>query len=126
MASRLKLNGTVINKCWQIRQGPVVVIILLYALTTISIATNWSNFDSQFIKNGQNFWTVYTMINPLAIFLVESVTSSMSTIITDLYMVCAIQWELYISAHHYSNSRFGAAGWSGDSAGPLFYFHYFS
>ncbi|SJL18465.1 uncharacterized protein ARMOST_22054 [Armillaria ostoyae] len=96
MASKLKLNGTVINKCWPIRRGLVVVIILLHALITISFAANWSLLRSPFIEHGQNFWTVFSTFNngTIAIFVVGGITSSLSTIITDSYMIwcCWMVW----------------------------------
>ncbi len=82
---------TVINKCWQIQQGLVVVIILLHGLTTINFASQWSYIHSAFIENGKSFWTVYlkfTSPTP-STFLVGGIASAMSTITTDLYMVCA-------------------------------------
>ncbi len=127
MTSKLKLNGTVINKCWQIRWGLVVVIILLHGLTTISFAAEWSYVHSAFIGNGKSFWTEYLTLNnkALATMMAGNIASSMSTIITDSYMVCVTQWELSTSAHHHLDSRFSAAGWFGDSAGSLFCFQYF-
>ncbi len=90
MISKPKLNGTVINKCWQIRRGPVVVIILLHGLITINFAANWSSMHSVFIGNGKNFWTVFLTLGGLTqADLVANITSVMSTIITDLYMVHA-------------------------------------
>ncbi len=82
---------TVINKCWQIQQGLVVVIILLHGLTTISFAANWSYIHSAFIENGKSFWTVHLKLySPTqSVFLVGGIASTMSTITTDLYMVCA-------------------------------------
>ncbi|KAK0217332.1 hypothetical protein EDD85DRAFT_961977 [Armillaria nabsnona] len=85
-----------INKCWQIRQGLVVVIILLHGLTTISFAANWSYVHSAFIGNGKSFWTVDLKLNSptQSVFLVGGIASTMSTITTDLYMIwcCWIVW----------------------------------
>ncbi|PBK94904.1 hypothetical protein ARMGADRAFT_1097928, partial [Armillaria gallica] len=88
MTSKLKLNGTVINKCWKIRRGLIVVIILLHGLTTINLAATWSYICSVFIKNEKNFWTAHLRLNSGAVptVLAEAIASSMSTIITDLYM----------------------------------------
>ncbi len=118
---------SVINKCWQIRQGLVVVIILLHGLTTINFAVNWSYVPSAFIENGKSFWTVYLKLSSptQSAYLVGGIASAMSTITTDLYMVCATWWELSTWAHHCSDCRFGAAAWFGDSTGLLFYFQYF-
>ncbi|SJK98303.1 uncharacterized protein ARMOST_01568 [Armillaria ostoyae] len=94
------LWNILINKCWQIRRALVVVIILLYALITISFAANWSFMPSAFIENGQNLWTVYLRLNnlngsqTLSVYLAAGIISSMSTIITDLYMIwcCWMVW----------------------------------
>ncbi|SJL18460.1 uncharacterized protein ARMOST_22049 [Armillaria ostoyae] len=85
-----------INKCWLIRRALVVVIILLYALITIDFAAAWSMLHSVFIENGQSFWTVYLKLDneASAPFLVGGITSSMSTILTDLYIIwcCWMVW----------------------------------
>ncbi len=84
------MNGLVINKCWPIRRTLVVIIILLHALISISFAANWSYIHSAFIDNGQSFWTVYSKISaPQAASWEMGVAASMSTILADLYMVCA-------------------------------------
>ncbi|PBK81508.1 hypothetical protein ARMGADRAFT_1039300 [Armillaria gallica] len=81
-----------INKCWPIRQVMVVVVILLYALITVDFATNMSYTCPAFIDNGNSFWTVYLKLSgkAQAAFWVESITASMSTIITDLYMLIIV------------------------------------
>ncbi|KAK0219909.1 hypothetical protein IW262DRAFT_1554220 [Armillaria fumosa] len=85
-----------INKCWQIRQALVVVIILLHGLATIDFAANWSFVHSGFIENGKSFWTAYLTFDTggQAIMLLEGIASSMSTIITDLYIIwcCWMVW----------------------------------
>ncbi|SJL18453.1 uncharacterized protein ARMOST_22042 [Armillaria ostoyae] len=84
------------NKCWQIRCVLVVVIILLHALITISFAADWSFVCSAFVKKGKGFWTAYLDLDDegQAAFLAQSITASMSTIITDLYMIwcCWMVW----------------------------------
>ncbi len=69
----------------------VFVIIFLYALITISFAANWSCVRSAFIENGTNFWTVTSMLSGTgqAVSLEAGITASISTILADLYMVCA-------------------------------------
>ncbi|PBK94907.1 hypothetical protein ARMGADRAFT_1029252 [Armillaria gallica] len=85
-----------INKCWQIRRGLVVVIILLYDLTTINFAANWSYVHSVFIENGKSFWAVNLKLNSptQSAILVEAIAATMSTIITDLYIIwcCWMVW----------------------------------
>ncbi len=81
----------VINNCWPIRRAPVVIIILLYTLIAIDFAGNWSMICSAFIKNEQNFWTVYlSLTNTHAATWVVDIAASISTILADLYMVCVI------------------------------------
>ncbi|KAK0467402.1 hypothetical protein IW261DRAFT_1598239 [Armillaria novae-zelandiae] len=85
-----------INQCWQIRRALVVVIILLYSLTTIDFAVNWSLVHFAFIQNGKSFWTAFWEFNcgGQAIMVIEGIVSSISTIITDLYMIwcCWMVW----------------------------------
>ncbi len=68
-----------------------MVIILLHGLTTIDFAANWLYIHSAFIENGKSFWTVYLILNSStqSANLVGGIASAMSTITTDLYMVCA-------------------------------------
>ncbi|PBK58407.1 hypothetical protein ARMSODRAFT_1091220 [Armillaria solidipes] len=85
-----------INKCWPIRRAMVFAIILLHALITINFAANWSFLQSAFIENGQNFWTVALRLNSSteAVYWETGITSSMSAMITDLYMIwcCWMVW----------------------------------
>ncbi|KAK0212059.1 hypothetical protein IW262DRAFT_1301503 [Armillaria fumosa] len=96
MASKLKLNGTVINKCWQIQRALVIVVILLYSLTTINFSANWSFVHFAFTENEKSFWTAYLAFynGGQAILVVECIASTISTIITDLYMIwcCWMVW----------------------------------
>ncbi len=89
--TQAEINDIAINKCWDIRRALVVVIILLHALITINFGANWSYTHSGFIENGQSFWTVYLDLDSTKATYYESfITGSISTIVTDLYMVCAI------------------------------------
>ncbi|PBK79644.1 hypothetical protein ARMGADRAFT_1040649 [Armillaria gallica] len=86
-----------INKCWPIRRAMVIVIILLHALITISFAVEWSFLRSEFVENGRSFWTVYLRLGKgpaQSVFLAGGIASSISTILTDLYMIwcCWIVW----------------------------------
>ncbi|KAK0467400.1 hypothetical protein IW261DRAFT_1426629 [Armillaria novae-zelandiae] len=85
-----------INQCWQIRRALVVVIILLYSLTTIDFAANWTWMHFAFIQNGKSFWTAFLKFynETQAMLVVEGITSSISTIIADLYIIwcCWIVW----------------------------------
>ncbi|PBK73564.1 hypothetical protein ARMSODRAFT_639098 [Armillaria solidipes] len=76
------------NKCWPIRRALIVIIIVLYALTTINFAATWSYIQRAFIDNGQSFWTESLKLNVAqAAYLETGITSSMSTVLADLYMV---------------------------------------
>ncbi|SJL11382.1 uncharacterized protein ARMOST_14785 [Armillaria ostoyae] len=85
-----------INKCWWIRRALVVIIILIHGLTTIGFAANWSYMHTVFIENGKSFWTAYlTLTNGAqAAVLTADITSTMSTITADLYMIwcCWMVW----------------------------------
>ncbi|PBK81483.1 hypothetical protein ARMGADRAFT_1171383 [Armillaria gallica] len=83
------------NKCWPIRRAMVVVIILLHALITINFATTWSRIHSSFIKHGQTFSAIYLGLNNSHAASWEiGIPASMSSIITDLYMIwcCWMVW----------------------------------
>ncbi|PBK95004.1 hypothetical protein ARMGADRAFT_73636 [Armillaria gallica] len=84
-----------IDKRWPLRRALVVVIILLYVLITISFAVGWSSMHSAFIGNGQSFRTVYLKLNGMRAFYLETgITASVSTSLTDLYMIwcCWVVW----------------------------------
>ncbi|KAK0225569.1 hypothetical protein IW262DRAFT_696055 [Armillaria fumosa] len=84
-----------INKCWPIRRALIVVVIVLYALTTINFAATWLYIQRAFIDNGQSFWTEYLKLAVAqAAYLETGITSSMSTVLADLYMIwcCWMVW----------------------------------
>ncbi|KAK0454017.1 uncharacterized protein EV420DRAFT_1696541 [Desarmillaria tabescens] len=78
-----------INKRWPIKQALVIIIVLLYALITINAVANWSFICSAFIKNGRSFWTIFSKFNGVnqAAYLEMGITASMSTILTDSYIL---------------------------------------
>ncbi len=92
-----EIKGTVINKCWPIRRAMVTVIIFLHALITVGFAANWSRTSSAFIDNGKDFWTVNLQLTSVAqaTSLEVSIAASVSTILTDIYMVCATLGDLH-------------------------------
>ncbi|KAK0454033.1 uncharacterized protein EV420DRAFT_616255 [Desarmillaria tabescens] len=85
-----------INKHWPIRRAMIVVIILLYILTTISFSANWSAIRSAFIENGQSFWTIYMNLTvpAQAVSLEMGITASIGTVFADLYIIwwCWVIW----------------------------------
>ncbi len=91
----------VINKCWPIRRGVVVVIILLYALIAVNFAVNWSYMRFAFVEDGQNFWAVSSDLDSATqtIYWETGISASVSTSLADLYMVCVIPLGIiYISS----------------------------
>ncbi|PBK86154.1 hypothetical protein ARMGADRAFT_1035872 [Armillaria gallica] len=90
-----EVNSTVIDKCLPLRQALVVVIILLYVLITIGFAVGWSSMHSAFIGNGQSLRIIYLKLNDMQAFYLErGITASISTSLTDLYMIwcCWVVW----------------------------------
>ncbi len=87
--AKAELIGLVINKRWPIRRAMVIVIILLHALITINFAAEWSFVHSAFIENGKSVQAVSLKLRHVAqaAFLAQGIAASISTIITDLYMV---------------------------------------
>ncbi|KAK0192219.1 hypothetical protein F5146DRAFT_1135975 [Armillaria mellea] len=87
-----------INKCSPIRRVLVVFTILLHTLITINFAGNWLLIHFAFIKHGQNFWTIFLtfQVDSLSIpaYWVMAITGSISTILTDLYIIwcCWMVW----------------------------------
>ncbi|KAK0238237.1 hypothetical protein EDD85DRAFT_952426 [Armillaria nabsnona] len=82
-----------INKCWQIRRA--LVVIILHILITISFVAEWSHVHSAFIEHGQSFWTAYLILaNGAQATTIAGIAASMSTIITDIYMIwcCWMVW----------------------------------
>ncbi|KAK0192546.1 hypothetical protein F5146DRAFT_507403 [Armillaria mellea] len=84
------------NGYWPIRRALVIVIIVLYALVTISVAANWAYVHSAFIDNGQSFWTVYLKLatGGQATYWEMDVSAWLSTILTDSYAIwcCWMVW----------------------------------
>ncbi|KAK0183712.1 hypothetical protein F5146DRAFT_620543 [Armillaria mellea] len=85
-----------INKCSPIRRVLVVVIILLHTLITINFAGKllWIHFG--FVKNGQNFSTVFLTLGDSlpAVYWMMEIAASISTVLTDLYIIwcCWMIW----------------------------------
>ncbi|KAK0446410.1 uncharacterized protein EV420DRAFT_1648086 [Desarmillaria tabescens] len=85
-----------INKRWPIRRALVVIIILLYAFTTINFAVSWSLIYSAFIRNGQSFWTAFSKLNGVdqVAYWEMGIAASMSTLLADSYIIwcCWMVW----------------------------------
>ncbi len=82
----------------------VVVIIVLYALITVNFVASWSHISTAFILNGQSFWTVYLGFfgEAQTASWEEGIAAAMSTILTDLYMVCETLLGIHISSPFFS------------------------
>ncbi|PBK87354.1 hypothetical protein ARMGADRAFT_1085758 [Armillaria gallica] len=85
-----------VNKSRLIRRSTVVMIILLYTLTTINFAFSWSYIHLAFIEHGQSFRTVYSRLTgpAQAFFWGNGITSALGTILADLYIIwcCWMVW----------------------------------
>ncbi|KAK0236626.1 hypothetical protein EDD85DRAFT_1023459 [Armillaria nabsnona] len=85
-----------VNKSRLIRRSTVVMIILLYTLTTINFAFSWSYIHLAFIENGKTFRTVYSRLTgpAQAFFWGNGITSAFGTILADLYIIwcCWMVW----------------------------------
>ncbi|SJL11346.1 uncharacterized protein ARMOST_14749 [Armillaria ostoyae] len=85
-----------IKKSSPTRRALAVFIIFLHVLITIGFAAEWSHTSSAFIDNGQNFWTVFLRLTDAVqtASLEVSIAASMSTVLTDLYMIwcCWMVW----------------------------------
>lgn len=71
----------------------VFVILCLYIIDTLTFAYGWSFYQSGFIDNGQNFWTVFLAFYSITPRYERSgwvlaVSSAISTLIADTSMVC--------------------------------------
>ncbi|SJL08640.1 uncharacterized protein ARMOST_12007 [Armillaria ostoyae] len=83
-----------VNTCqWPIRRSTIIIIILLYALTTFNFAVTWSYIRSAFIKNGQSFRTVYSRLNG-PVFWETCITATLGTILADSHIIwcCWMIW----------------------------------
>ncbi|KAK0480807.1 hypothetical protein IW261DRAFT_1607398 [Armillaria novae-zelandiae] len=84
------------NKCWPIRRAMIILIILLYALTTISFAIEWFIICFAFIENGETFWNVlFVLVDGTSkAVILKGITGTMSSILTDSYMIwcCWMVW----------------------------------
>ncbi len=71
------------------RQSKVFMVIMLYNLTTLNFAFNWSCRTSAFIGNGQKFTTIYQeLIKPIPVDPFGTrITATICTIISNTHMV---------------------------------------
>ncbi|KAG7451954.1 uncharacterized protein BT62DRAFT_1031428 [Guyanagaster necrorhizus] len=85
------------NKSWSIGwQAMVIIIILLYVMTTFNISTNWLYLHSTFV-NEQNFWTKslsYIHATSGNLTVGTDTTGTLCTILTDTAMIwcCWVVW----------------------------------
>ncbi len=71
------------------RQSKVFMVIMLYNLTTLNFAFNWSSRTSAFTGSGQKFTTVYQeLIKPVPVDPFGTrITASICNIISNSHMV---------------------------------------
>ncbi|KAK0466025.1 uncharacterized protein EV420DRAFT_1636594 [Desarmillaria tabescens] len=87
-----------VNKSRPIGNVMIMAIILIYTLTSIGFALNWSLVHSAFITvtNRQNFWTVYLKLNDVSdkVVLSMGITGILCTILADSIMIwrCWVIW----------------------------------
>ncbi|KAK0238214.1 hypothetical protein EDD85DRAFT_952383 [Armillaria nabsnona] len=79
------------------RQSKVFMVIMLYNLTTLNFAFNWSCRTSAFTGSGQKFTTVYQeLIKPIPVDPFGTrITASICTIISNSHMIwcCWVVWQ---------------------------------
>ncbi|KAK0465881.1 uncharacterized protein EV420DRAFT_798892 [Desarmillaria tabescens] len=88
------------NKSRPIKQALTIIIALLYIITTVDLAFDWSVVRSVFIDHGQSFWTMFLFYTQPDswISLVTGITSTVATILADItiiwrcWIVCSQQW----------------------------------
>ncbi|KAG7451925.1 uncharacterized protein BT62DRAFT_271728 [Guyanagaster necrorhizus] len=74
----------------------IIVILLLYILTSIGFSFDWPFVHSAFIANGQNFWTIYLRLSDPKAKAVLSIgtTGILCTVLADSVIIwrCWIIW----------------------------------
>ncbi|KAK0496165.1 hypothetical protein EDD18DRAFT_233132 [Armillaria luteobubalina] len=77
------------------RRVMVVIIVLLFIVTTINFGLNWSYISSAFIGNGQSFWSEYSvLVFSENLYLGMGITGAINTIFADSIMIwrCWMVW----------------------------------
>ncbi|KAK0480797.1 hypothetical protein IW261DRAFT_1143475 [Armillaria novae-zelandiae] len=77
------------------RRVMVVIIVLLFIVTTINFGFNWFYISSAFIDNGQSFWSTYSvLVFSGNIYLGMGITGAINTILADFIMIwrCWMVW----------------------------------
>ncbi len=107
------MNSIVMSKFQPVGQAMVIVITLLYMVSTTNFALNWLYTCSIFVSHGQSIWTKHLFYNtPRAVEILGSgATTTVCTILADFTIVC--DTPLRISTTGSScllNCRFGVVG----------------
>ncbi|KAK0488302.1 hypothetical protein EDD18DRAFT_440968 [Armillaria luteobubalina] len=82
------------HKSRPIGQVMIIIIMLLYIATMVTFMIRWTEASSQYVRNGQNFWTkflCYSTSNATVI-IGGGVSAAISTILAD----SAIIWRCWI------------------------------
>ncbi|KAK0224597.1 hypothetical protein EDD85DRAFT_858365 [Armillaria nabsnona] len=98
------LWNTFTSKHQPVGRVMVIIIALLYIVTTINVATAWVYTRLIFVNNGQSFWTkyLYYTVPSVTVVVVSGTTSAVctvlasSTIIWRCWMVCRQQWLIVL------------------------------
>ncbi len=88
-----------------------IIIMLLYIATMVNFMIRWTEAHSQFVRNGQSFWTkflCYSTSNATVI-IGASVPAAISTMLADSTIV-RITAPIFDTAHCCPNCRFGVVG----------------
>lgn len=95
--AEIDINGTVMNKTRPIGRVMIVVIILLYIVTTVNTALIWFFVRAAFVNNGRNFFTVYLAITtPGIIPGAMGTTGCICSILADTAIVGVTQLGIFI------------------------------
>ncbi|SJL14770.1 uncharacterized protein ARMOST_18238 [Armillaria ostoyae] len=89
-------NIYTVKKSRPIGQAMIIIITLLYIATMVNFLIRWTEAHSQFVRNGQSFWTkflCYSSFNATVI-IGASVPAAISTILADSTIIwrCWIVW----------------------------------
>ncbi len=121
---KAEMDVPAISKSRHVGQAMVVVIILLYIATFFSFILSWTFMSLEFTHE-QNIWTRWLRLcsndNSILVLVGLGAASIICNILSDLAMVCVTIMQILVITYFHWNSRFGIAGWSGDSTFWLLY-----
>ncbi|KAK0216474.1 hypothetical protein EDD85DRAFT_995925 [Armillaria nabsnona] len=84
------------NKSRPIGQAMIVIIIFLYIATMVNFMIRWTEAHSEFVRNGQSFWTKFLFYSTgnATVIIGASVPAAISTALADSTIIwrCWIVW----------------------------------